>query len=235
MSTHLLGNVQLVTKQEVEAMLGAVVVPEASVDSKVEEARKAADARAEAIEAKLAAEGTARELADKDLLSKLKDESVLRDEAFDTTQKHLDEETDRRRQAIGALIEDIKKERADREDGDEELGKKVEALDDTETEELSNLKCYRLKNLPVAVVQVDNDDKSLKVGDTVATVTDRYRPAIPIDFPMTAEQVRNGRTETWLVLLRLDAAGNVNVVNMFKAADGSAATDTATVTYITRS
>ena len=46
MSTHALGNVQLITVQEVEEMLNEVVVPEASIDAKVSAettAREAAD------------------------------------------------------------------------------------------------------------------------------------------------------------------------------------------------
>ena len=46
MSTHALGNVQLITVQEAEAMLNEVVVPEASIDAKVSAettAREAAD------------------------------------------------------------------------------------------------------------------------------------------------------------------------------------------------
>ena len=53
MSTHALGNVQLITVQEVEEMLNEVVVPEASIDAKV------------------AAETTARESADTVLTEKI--------------------------------------------------------------------------------------------------------------------------------------------------------------------
>lgn len=53
MSTHALGNIQLITVQEVEAMLDEVVVPETSIDAKV------------------AAETTARESADTALTEKI--------------------------------------------------------------------------------------------------------------------------------------------------------------------
>lgn len=235
MSTHLLGDVQLVTLQEVEAMLDTVVVPESAIDKKVNTAKTGLDAKIESVMTAVSSEGTARELADKELLAMVKDEAKLRNDAVDTLQANLEQEVSHSKQADEALLKDIKREKAEREEAGKEIRESVESLKDIETEELSNLKCLRFKNLPIATIQVDNDDKSLKVGDTVATVTDKYRPAVPVDFPMTAEQVRDGKTSTWLVLLRLDAAGNVNVVNMFKAADGSAATDTATVTYITRS
>lgn len=224
MSTHLLGDVQLVTAQEVEAMLDAVVVPESVIDRKVDAVKNSTETRLESVAASVQEEAAAREKADRILDDKISDEAKLRDDAFDTVQKHLDDEESARKQADDALLKNHL-----------ELAEKFRDIAKVETEELSNLKCLRFKNLPIATVQVDNDDKSLKVGDTIASVTDKYRPAIPVDFCMTAEQVKDGVSSAWLVLLRLDAAGNVNVVNMLEAAGGSSATDTATVTYITRS
>ena len=63
MSTHALGNVQLITVQEVEAMLDEVVVPEASIDAKV------------------AAEATAREAADQLLQGNIDNENAAREAA----------------------------------------------------------------------------------------------------------------------------------------------------------
>lgn len=235
MSTHLLGDVQLVTQQEVEAMLGAVVVPESTIDKKVDTAKTGLEAKIDSVVTAVSSEGTARELADKELLNMIKDEARLRNDAVDTLQANLEQEVSKSKQADGALLEDIKREKAAREAADSELKEAISGIADVETEELSNLKCLRLKNLPIATIQVDNNDKSLKIGDTMATVTDKYRPAIPVDFPMTVEQVKDGIASTWLALLRIDAAGNVNVINLIKAAAVSGATDTATVTYITRS
>lgn len=235
MSTHLLGDVQLVTQQEVEAMLGAVVVPESTIDKKVDTAKTGLEAKIDSVVTAVSSEGTARELADKELLNMIKDEARLRNDAVDTLQANLEQEVSKSKQADGALLEDIKREKAAREAADSELKEAISGIADVETEELSNLKCLRLKNLPIATIQVDNNDKSLKIGDMMATVTDKYRPAIPVDFPMTVEQVKDGIASTWLALLRIDAAGNVNVINLIKAAAVSGATDTATVTYITRS
>ena len=50
---------------------------------------------------------------------------------------------------------------------------------------------------------------------------------------MSSEQIVSTASKTFLLMLRLDATGNINVVNMVELADGSAATDTAAVTYIT--
>ena len=68
MSTHALGNVQLVTVQEVEAMLNEAVVPETSIDAKV------------------AAETTARESADTALTEKITALKLM-EEASDSSSK----------------------------------------------------------------------------------------------------------------------------------------------------
>lgn len=71
MSTHALGNVQLITVQEVEAMLDEAIVPEASIDAKV------------------AAETTAREAADTALTEKI---TAVTEKI--TTVKQMEEATD---------------------------------------------------------------------------------------------------------------------------------------------
>lgn len=223
MSTHALGNVQLITVQEVEAMLDEVVVPEASIDAKV------------------AAEATAREAADQLLQGNIDNEKAEREAADTALQDNITAEANTRQTADGTLNTLISQETQDREAADTALSGRIAAvetkLDDmkqTEVEELSNVHCSRFTNLPMATIQVDNDDKSINVGDTIATVSARYLPKIPVDFVMSSEQIVASASKTYLLMLRLDITGNINVINKVELADGSAATDTAAVTYITK-
>lgn len=223
MSTHALGNVQLITVQEVEAMLDEVVVPEASIDAKV------------------AAEATAHEAADQLLQGNIDNEKAERETADETLQNNITAEANTRQTADDTLNTLISHEAQNREAADTALSGRISAvetkLDDmkqTEVEELSNVHCSRFTNLPMATIQVDNDDKSINVGDTIATVSARYLPKIPVDFVMSSEQVVASASKTYLLMLRLDTTGNINVINMVELADGSAATDTAAVTYITK-
>lgn len=223
MSTHALGNVQLITVQEVEAMLDEVVVPEASIDAKV------------------AAEATAREAADQLLQGNIDNEKAAREAADTTLQNNITAEATTRQTADATLNTLISQEAQNREAADTALSGRIAnvetKLDDmkqTEVEELSNVHCSRFTNLPMATIQVDNNDKSINVGDTIATVSARYLPKIPVDFVMSSEQLVASASKTFLLMLRLDTTGNINVINMVELADGSAATDTAAVTYITK-
>ena len=223
MSTHALGNVQLITVQEVEAMLDEVVVPEASIDAKV------------------AAEATAREAADQLLQGNIDNEKAERETADETLQNNITAEANARQTADDTLNTLVSQEVQNREAADTALSGRITTVEaglaemkQTEVEELSNVHCSRFTNLPMATIQVDNDDKSINVGDTIATVSARYLPKIPVDFVMSSEQIVASVSKTYLLMLRLDTAGNINVINMVELADGSAATDTAAVTYITK-
>lgn len=223
MSTHALGNVQLITVQEVEAMLDEVVVPEASIDAKV------------------AAEATAREAADQLLQGNIDNEKAAREAADETLQNNITVEANTRQTADDTLNTLISQEAQNREAADTALSGRITAVEtgltemkQTEVEELSNVHCLRFTNLPMATIQVDNDDKSISVGDTIATVSARYLPKIPVDFVMSSEQMVASASKTYLLMLRLDITGNINVINMVELANGSAATDTAAVTYITK-
>ena len=223
MSTHALGNVQLITVQEVEAMLDEVVVPETSID------------------AKLAAEATAREAADQLLQGKIDNEKTDRKDIDSILQDNIKAEVISRHTADDTLQTNINNEAQNREAADTALSGRITAVEtgldemkQTEVEELSNVHCLRFTNLPMATIQVDNDDKSISVGDTIATVSARYLPKIPVDFVMSSEQMVASASKTYLLMLRLDITGNINVINMVELADGSAATDTAAVTYITQ-
>ena len=223
MSTHALGNVQLITVQEVEAMLDEVVVPEASIDAKV------------------AAEATAREAADQLLQGNIDNEKAEREAADTALQANITAEASTRQTADDTLNTLVSQEAQNREAADTALSGRIAnvetKLDDmkqTEVEELSNVHCSRFTNLPMATIQVDNDDKSINVGDTIATVSARYLPKIPVDFIMSSEQIVASASKTYLLMLRLDITGNINVINKVELVDGSAATDTAAVTYITQ-
>ena len=223
MSTHALGNVQLITVQEVEAMLDEVVVPEASIDAKV------------------AAEATAREAADQLLQGNIDNEKAAREAADETLQNNITVEANTRQTADDTLNTLISQEAQNREAADTALSGRITAVEtgltemkQTEVEELSNVHCSRFTNLPMATIQIDNDDKSVNIGDTIATVSARYLPKIPVDFIMSSEQIVASASKTYLLMLRLDITGNINVINKVELADGSAATDTAAVTYITK-
>lgn len=116
----------------------------------------------------------------------------------------------------------------------EKVDELLNEMKQTKVETLSNVHCTRFINLPIATIQVDNDNKSLNTGDTVATVLSSYLPKSPVDFVMTSEQIVESVSKTFLLMLRLDTTGNISVINMVELADGAAATDTASVTYITR-
>ena len=223
MSTHALGNVQLVTVQEVEAMLDEVVVPEASIDAKV------------------AAEATAREAADQLLQGNIDNEKAERESADTALQANITAEASTRQTADDTLNTLISQEAQGREAADTALSGRIAATEtrlnemkQTEVEELSNVHCSRFTNLPISTIHIDNDDKSINLAYTIPTVSARYLPKIPVDFVMSSEQMVASASKTYLLMLRLDTAGNINVINMVELADGSAATDTAAVTYITK-
>lgn len=235
--TQLLGDVELVTKQEVEGMLNEVVVPESSIDAKV--AAEAADREAadQLLQGNIDAEAAARDAADQALQEAITSEATSRQTADETLQANINAEATTREEADIALSGRVSNVETNLENEVTRATTEEQAIRDdmklTEAEELSNVHCARFTNLPIATIQVDNDDKSLSVGDTIATVSGRYLPKIPVDFVMSSEQIVSTVSKTFLLMLRLDATGNINVINMVELADGSAATDTAAVTYIT--
>ena len=238
MSTHALGNVQLVTVQEVEAMLDEVVVPETSIDAKVATEATAREAADQLLHGNIDNEKAERETADTALQDNITTEANTRQTADDTLNTLISQEVRNREAADTALsgrISAIETGLADETDRATAEEKKIrDDMKQLEVEELSNLHCTRFTNLPIATIQVDNDDKSINVGDTIATVSARYLPKIPVDFVMSSEQIVASVSKTFLLMLRIDITGNINVINMVELADGSAATDTAVVTYITQ-
>lgn len=238
MSTHALGNVQLITVQEVETMLDEVVVPESSIDAKVAaeaDARQAAD---DLLQGNIDNEKTEREAADVTLQTNIEAEASARQTADATLQTNISNEATTREEADIALSGRVATVESGLETETERAVAEEAAIRDeiklTEVEDLSNVHCSRFTNLPIATIQIDNDDKSISIGDTIATVGARYLPRIPVDFVMASEQIVSQVSKTYLLMLRLDTTGNVNVINMVELADGSSATDTAAVTYITQ-
>lgn len=238
MSTHALGNVQLITVQEVEAMLDEVVVPEASIDAKVAAETTAREAADQLLQGNIDNEKAERNTADTALQDNITAEAKTRQTADDTLNTLISQEAQSREVADTALsdrIATIETELTTETDRATTEEKKIrEEIKHTEVEKLSNVNCLRLTNLPIATIQVDNDDKSISVGDTIATVSARYLPKIPVDFVMTSEQIVESTSKTFLLMLRLDTTGNINVINMVEHTDGTSATDTAAVTYITQ-
>ena len=238
MSTHALGNVQLITVQEVEAMLDEVIVPEASIDTKVAAEATAREAADQLLQGSINNEKAEREAADTALQDNITTEANTRQTADDTLNTLVSQEVQNREAADTALSDRISAvetglaDEADRATAEE---KKIrDDMKQLEVEELSNLHCTRFTNLPIATVQIDNNDKSISVGNTLATVSARYLPKIPVDFVMSSEQIVASVSKTFLLMLRIDITGNINVINMVELTDGSAATDTAVVTYITQ-
>ena len=238
MSTHALGNVQLVTVQEVEAMLDEVIVPEASIDAKVAAEATAREAADQLLQGSIDNEKAEREAADTALQGNITTETNTRQTADDTLNTLISQEVQNREAADTALsgrISVVEAGLADETDRATAEEKKIrDDMKQLEVEELSNLHCTRFTNLPIATVQVDNNDKSISIGNTLATVSARYLPKIPVDFVMSSEQIVASVSKTFLLMLRIDITGNINVINMVELADGSAATDTAAVTYITQ-
>ena len=238
MSTHALGNVQLITVQEVEAMLDEVIVPEASIDAKVAAETTAREAADQLLQGNIDNEKAERETADTTLQDNITAEANTRQTTDDTLNTLISQEVQSREAADTALsgrisaVETGLADEADRATAEEQ--KIRDEMKRIEVEELSNVHCSRFTNLPMATIQVDNDDKSVNIGDTIATVSTRYLPKIPVDFVMSSEQIVASVSKTFLLMLRLDTVGNINVINMVELADGSSATDTAAVTYITQ-
>ena len=238
MSTHALGNVQLVTVQEVEAMLDEVIVPETSIDAKVAAEATAREAADQLLQGSIDNEKAEREAADTALQDNITTEANTRQTTDDTLNTLISQEVQNREVADTALsgrISAVETGLADETDRATAEEKKIrDDMKQLEVEELSNLHCTRFTNLPIATVQLDNNDKSISIGNTLATVSARYLPRVPVDFVMSSEQIVASVSKTFLLMLRIDITGNINVINMVELADGSAATDTAAVTYITQ-
>ena len=215
MSTQVLGNVNLITKEEVEAMLEAVVITEDTIDEKIEFEKEAREASENTITTALNQEKAQREADKVELDDKIADEAEIRD--------RRDE----------GLENDIQQEATIRQQGDNDILTAMNNFKEMVSETYPNAYATRLKGLPIATLTVHNTDKSLHIGDTIATVDQQFFPKQSVDFWMDVEQVDAGTSKTVMVCCRLDNHGNVNVINMFDFTGASSATDAAAITYFT--
>lgn len=231
MSTQVLGGVELVTKQELEAALEAVVVPEDDINSKIkaagvvlEQAIAAAKAEVhsevELTNATLAQETTNRTVKDAELADMIHDEAELRETTDDALRSRIEREEGVREAADHELSELIAAETAARKEADDGLrtefrellkGKKSAHFEDT-------IFCVRFENIPLAQATVELHDATLEIGDILATVSADYLPEIPVTFNFVAElrdQI-TGELGYFYVGVRLDATGNAIIINKTK-------------------
>lgn len=250
MSTQVFGDVQLVTKQEVEAMLDTVVIPEDEINSKIEaegatleqaivNAKAELRSEMEIIQANITQEAATRATADVTLTDKLNDEAELRETTDDTLRSRIEREEGVRQAADEELSQLIASETAARKEADEGLrsefkelfkGKKSAYFEDT-------IFCTRLENIPLAQVTIELHDATLSVGDILATVSADYLPEIPVTFNFVAELINTttGDLEYFYIGVRLDATGNVIIINKTKLVgtyEGNV--NSTTVMYLTK-
>ena len=231
MSSQVLGDVQLVTKQEVEAMLDAVVVPEADIDTKIEIAADALDraianaktelhSEIEIVQASVNQETQDRITSYGILDDKIKDEAEIRENTDDALRSRIEREEGVREAADHELSELIATEVAERKAADEKNEADIiEHLKERSHDSFEDtIFCVRLKNLPIAQATVELHDSTLAVGDIIGSVAAEYLPDIPITFNFVAELVNQttGDLEYFYIGARLDAAGNAIIINKSK-------------------
>ena len=231
MSTQVLGDVELVTKQELEAALDAVVVPEDDINAKIETAsavleQAIATAKAEVhSEVELANAALAQEIAtrtakDAELVDKINDEAELRETTDDALRSRIEREEGIREAADHELSELIAAEVAERKAADEKIEADIiEHLKERNHDSFEDtIFCVRLKNLPIAQATVELHDSTLAVGDIIGSIAAEYLPEIPVTFSFIAELVNlsSGDVEYYYIGARLDATGNVIVINKSK-------------------
>lgn len=231
MSTQVLGDVELVTKQELEAALDAVVVPEDDINSKIEAAgvvleQTIATAKAEVhsevelSNAALAQETANRTAKDTELTDMIHDEAQLRETTDDALRSRIEREEGVREAADTEITQLISAETAARKEADDDLrtefkellkGKKSAHFEDT-------IFCVRLENIPLAQATVELHDATLEIGDVLATVSADYLPEIPVTFNFVAElrDAATGKLEYFYIGVRLDATGNAVIINKTK-------------------
>lgn len=231
MSTQVLGDVELVTKQELEAALDAVVVPEDDINSKIEAAgvvleQAVATAKAEVhsevelTNAALAQETANRTAKDTELTDMIHDEAQLRETTDDALRSRIEREEGVREAADAEITQLVSQETEARKEADTELrndfktllkSKKSAHFEDT-------IFCVRLENIPLAQATVELHDSTLEIGDILATVSTDYLPEIPVTFNFVAE-LRDQRTSElkyFYIGVRLDATGNAVIINKTK-------------------
>lgn len=331
MSTQVLGDVELVTKQEMEAAIEAVVIPEEAIDTKI--GNKAAEIQAaiDLVEQSVDNEASLRAAGDDNLVSRLNAETELRSSTDTAIQERLSTEENTRSTADEQLTELINAEVSERAAAISQVTSQVEAtnvvvtelntrvtsntanntaamtaiaaveqratalessvngittentttkstlgtavttieqntqkitaieasitaIDARTTENANainaisdtsqdvfedNVIGVKFDNLKFAQITVQNTDRSISVGDILASVTGKYLPKIPVTFAMIAsvEETVDSIAVTKFahLVLRLDANGNINVINktvLSEPATGNI--DSTTLFYVTK-
>lgn len=231
MSTQVLGDVELVTKQELEAALDAVVVPEDDINSKIEAAgvvleqaittaKAEVHSEVELSNAALTQETANRTAKDTELTDMVHDEAQLRETTDDALRSRIEREEGVREAADAEITQLISQETEARKEEDTELrndfktllkSKKSAHFEDT-------IFCVRLENIPLAQATVELHDATLEIGDILATVSADYLPEIPVTFNFVAE-LRNQATSElkyFYIGVRLDTTGNAVIINKTK-------------------
>lgn len=231
MSTQVLGDVELVTKQELEAALDAVVVPEDDINSKIEAAGTVLEqaiaaakteihSEVELTNAVLAQETTNRTVKDAELADMIRDEAELRETTDDALRSRIEREEGVRAAADEELTQLISQETEARKAADEKIEADIiEHLKERSRDSFEDtIFCVRLKNLPIAQATVELHDSTLAVGDIIGSVAAEYLPDIPITFNFVAELVNQttGDLEYFYIGARLDVAGNAIIINKSK-------------------
>lgn len=261
MSTQVLNDVQLVTKQEMEAALDAVVTPEATIDSKIASAKTEVEndltTTRTSLTELITSEANARKSADDLLSGSITTTNTNLSQAVDTLNNSIDAEAELRSTTDTDLRNLITTEVSNRTAGDEALAIEINAEKDARaagdtniTNMIATLKekttntydggiasCVKLVGLPIAQVTITNNDKTLQPGDILISLGATYLPVIPVTFHLTTELTEAGESVWADLTLNLNAGGDVVVVN--KTFKTIASTDTlnsnsATIMYITK-
>ena len=245
MSTQILGDVELVTKQELEAALDAVVVPEDDINSKIEAASTVLEhaitvAKAEVhseielTNAALAQETANRTTKDNELVDMIHDEAQLRETTDDALRSRIEREEGVREAADHELSELIAAETAARKESDEQVKADIKEeirLTQSKTFE-DTVFCSRMENLPLAQMTIEVLDRTIAVGDIIGTVDAEYIPASPLTVSFIAELSDD---KSYHVGARIDATGNVIVISKTELAEVYAGNvNSVTVMYITK-
>lgn len=217
MSRQFMDDAELVTKQELEAALDACVVPEERVQKIVGQNSELHDANEAQIRADVQALRTLHEADKLELTGKLEDEADIRSRADAGLAQDIEQEAEKRRQA------------------DVDMINRIRALTEWETDQFPNVpNASRLKGLPLATITYHNTDKSLHVGDVVATVDERFFPKDAVNFWVDVEQLDGtGASVTMWAHFRLNNHGDIVVVNLVPFSGATSGTDEYTATYLT--
>ncbi len=245
MSTQVLGDVELVTKQELEAALNAVVVPEDEINTKIEAAGAVLEQAIAAVKAEvhsevevtnavLAQETTNRTVKDAEIIDMIHNEAQLRETTDDALRSRIEREEGVREAADHELSELIAAETAARKEADEQVKADIkEEMKQTQSKVFEDtVFCSRMKNLPLAQMTIEVLDRTIAVGDIIGTVDAEYIPASPLTVSFIAELSDD---KSYHIAARVDATGNVIVISKTELAEVYAGNvNSVTVMYITK-